>query len=342
MEQWTARVAHAYGLRTDYFLNLKLTRSGGAKWSQFLLAVGLLAFHLVCDASTVSVSVGIDASEAQRVLHMNSTHEAERGIWVFPNGNDKVYEYRFDSTFGGKVSGVGVGDPISDALTKLGTPSRTFTSVKPGLSYIFESSEREIRVDVDAESKIEMILLLKGTADLTNPDRVREGIAPIFPGVKPGRHHPNEPSQRPVYRTGPRVAPTTVVRAQSTPVQARCISLPEVQASMTPPELYAAVRECILAGRLRDADDVFRLAGLFWRFDVTRVPDDTAHGAGQVLIMNTMNSLPPEVRQPFGELAVKMERDDASTQEIVATARRLGPPIYYPGYRFPTGCAPQR
>ena len=178
-------MAHAYGLRTDYFLNLKLTRIGGAKWSQFLWAVGLLAFHLVCDASTVSVSVGIDASEARRVLHMNSTHEAERGIWVFPNGNDKVYEYRFDSTFGGKVSGVGVGDPIGDALTKLGTPSRTFTSVKPGLSYIFESSQREIRVDVDAESKIEMILLLKGTADLTDPDRIREGIAPIFPDVKP-------------------------------------------------------------------------------------------------------------------------------------------------------------
>ena len=78
-------MAYAHGLRTDDFLNLKPTPIGGAKWSQALLAVGLLAFHVVCDASTVSVSVGIDASEAQRTLHMNSTHgPAERGIWVLP------------------------------------------------------------------------------------------------------------------------------------------------------------------------------------------------------------------------------------------------------------------
>ena len=262
------------------------------------------------------------------------------GFGYFPDADGKVYEYRFDSTFGGKVSGIAVGDPIGHALTKLGTPSSTFTSNKPGLSYIFESSQRQIRVDADAESKIEMILLLKGTADLTDPDRVREGISPIFPGAKPGRHDPNEPPQRPVYRTEPGVAPPPVVRAQSTPVQAQCISLPEVQASMTPPVLYDAVRECILAGRLSDAEDVFRLAGLFWRFDVTRVPDETAHGAGQVLIMNTMNSLAPEARQQFGELATKLERDDASTQRIVATARRLGPPIYYPGYMVSHGLRP--
>ena len=335
------KVAHGHRLCTDWFLKLQLTRIGGAKWSQVLLAVGLLAFHVVCDASIVAVSVGIDTSEAQRILHMNSTHEAERGIWVFPNANDKVYEYRFDSTFGGKVSGVGVGDPIGYALAKLGTPIRTFASGKPGLSYIFESSERQIRVDVDAQSKVEMILLLKGTADLTDPDRVREGILPIFPRARPAPHDPNERSvQRPVYGTEPAIGATPAARAQSTPVQTQCISLPEVQPSMPPPMLYAAVRECIVAGRLRDADDVFRLAGLFWRFDVTRVPDETAHGVGQVLIMNTMNSVSPEARQQFGKLAMKMETDEVSTQKIVATARHLGPPMYNPRYMVDHGLRP--
>jgi len=272
----------------------------------------------VANASNLSVLVGTDAAAAERLLGINSTHDPARGIWLSADHYNRVYQYRFDSTFGGKVDGVGLGDPIPVALKKLGRSTKIFPADWPGVSYIFDSAEHRIQLDVNAENRVEAIRLLMGFATLTDADSVRAGI-----------------------EVAPAAAAPAVVSTPSTHVKAECISLSEVQANMGPPVLYAFVSQCIGKGRLQDAAEVFRLAGLFWRFDVARVPDESAHGAGQVLIINTMNSLADDVRQRFGELALKLDSDEANTQKIVATARRLGPPNYYPAYMIMHGLNPR-
>jgi hypothetical protein len=67
-----------------------------------------------------SISLGIDAATARHALNIASNHDAELGIWVFPDANGMVYTYRFDSKFGGKISGIQIGEAISDVIATLG------------------------------------------------------------------------------------------------------------------------------------------------------------------------------------------------------------------------------
>ena len=74
------------------------------------------------------------------------------------------------------------------------------------------------------------------------------------------------------------------------------------------------------------------LAGLEVRFDATRVTDKTAGQAGQVMIMNTFNPLPPEQRQKFADTFNTLIAEPKTLTQVCAGAQKLGPPTYYPEY----------
>src|SRR6185437_12039993 len=299
-----------------------------------LAMFALLVIKTPAFAGAGSISLGIEAATARHTLNIASNHDAELGIWVFPDANGMVYTYRFDSKFGGKISGIQIGEAISDVIATLGRPTRTFGAG----SYLFDGPGNEMRVDVDSKDRVEIVFLLKGSFQISDTNTVRVGIPALLPAVQPvaaGQPLAANPRAQPgVKPPAAEVSPMSAQPVMSPAIASgpRCMSLAEITPNMMPQTLYASVRQCILVGRMQDASDVFRLAGLFWRFDAERVSDETAHGAGQVIIMNMVNSLPPDPRQQFAKFTQKMERDEANLRDIVKDARRLGPPKYYPSY----------
>lgn len=112
-----------------------------------------------------------------------------------------------------------------------------------------------------------------------------------------------------------------------------CIGLADVRNTHTAADLVGAMDKCVRAARYDDAFGLYLLAGAFARFDVLRVPDQSAHDAFSVLMMNTTGAWSDQQRTSFMALKDKYAADNSpSMAAVCARAWALGPPGYEPTY----------
>jgi ankyrin repeat protein len=116
-----------------------------------------------------------------------------------------------------------------------------------------------------------------------------------------------------------------------------CPRFENVDNTHAPPELYAAVAECVRLGHYNDAMTLFALAGLYSNFDAARVADKTAGQAGKILVMGTFDSLPSAAAEKFRALTTSRATDKPALERICMAVRGVGAPNYYPEYMIAHG-----
>jgi hypothetical protein len=141
----------------------------------------------------------------------------------------------------------------------------------------------------------------------------------------------HEPSRIVVERKG-NVTNLNVVGQLAAKQPLSCVSIDGVGKDHTPPDLYQGVSACIQQEDYRTAVALFALAGMESRFDAQRVLDKTAGQAGQVLVMDTFNSLPNDRRAKFQAAVKAVAADPEALSRTCATIRKIGYPTYYPAY----------
>lgn len=117
-----------------------------------------------------------------------------------------------------------------------------------------------------------------------------------------------------------------------------CVDLAGVESTQTPADLYPAVRLCIDGDDLDRGARLFALAGVYGRFDMMRVRDESAHQAIAALQRENLGSLSSERAQAFQHhLAEKFAAASDALRELCEEIERVGPPRYEPIYMVQHG-----
>lgn len=111
-----------------------------------------------------------------------------------------------------------------------------------------------------------------------------------------------------------------------------CISSNEVKNVYTPADLYPASRKCVEEGRYEDYIELFMIAGAFAVYDEHRVVDYSAHQARQVLILENFSDFEDPTKHEMQKLISAFIEDEKKLSSLCKTARKIGPPEYYPSY----------
>lgn len=140
-----------------------------------------------------------------------------------------------------------------------------------------------------------------------------------------------------------------MVRSQTAPAQAKfvnisapanlapthklsCIDLSDVKNTYTPPDVYTAIRACLAKGDYDRAAMLFPLAGAYAHFDAFRITDQTARDGGQILIMQTFATMPPDQKQAFKQALTTVISDPKKHADFCSGVGKIGPPNYFPKY----------
>lgn len=111
-----------------------------------------------------------------------------------------------------------------------------------------------------------------------------------------------------------------------------CISLSEVKATYTPPDLHGAMMKCINIEKYDSAVMLFLLAGIYSRFDAERIVDRSAKAGGRVLIIRTFEKISSEQKALFAKRSNALWNDTSERQELCENVKRIGIPTYFPKY----------
>jgi len=286
------------------------------------------------DESSVRLRIGDSLSTVQQVLHtskpptnpqgeevraLGQIRLDDRGIWVFLDADNQARQFRFDTPFAGDIHGAKIGQSVEEVQQAMGVPGRDISHMMAsGKSFIYHvDSGATIRCDFDQSQRLITIRVLAGDVKLTEFDPREAG----------GSAAPRSPSRIFAQSTD-----VTVPGSLAITQRISCIELNKITMPVQPPDLYAAVAECMASGRYTDAVALFMMAGVEVRFDSARVSDKTAGQVGQVMIMNTFNPLPQEQRQKFFEAFNVMLADPRAMTPLCNDVARFDPPTYYPGY----------
>jgi hypothetical protein len=116
-----------------------------------------------------------------------------------------------------------------------------------------------------------------------------------------------------------------------------CIEATQIESSMNPADLYAAMEACARADRPQDALLLFGLAGVYGRFDTLRVADRSAHGGVQIIHRRHVDAVPAEQWTPVQERLRQTTGDPAELARFCGRVRAVGHPTYHPAYMIQHG-----
>ena len=120
-------------------------------------------------------------------------------------------------------------------------------------------------------------------------------------------------------------------------VQLDCVPITSVKTNYTPADLYKAAAKCILDDRESEGVPLYAVAEVYGRFDISRVADQTAHQAIQVLTQREFGDLPQDKKASFGEEISRIADAPEQLAKLCQQIRALGPPTYYPRYMIQHG-----
>lgn len=118
-----------------------------------------------------------------------------------------------------------------------------------------------------------------------------------------------------------------------------CIGAEKITNKYTPADLYKAVSTCANENRNKEGVLLYALAGVYGRFDIFRVADNTAHQAAFELQSEAMESMSKEVVKAFRESLYGKLGTPEGLAAVCKEIMVLGPPNYYPDYMILHGMA---
>jgi hypothetical protein len=116
-----------------------------------------------------------------------------------------------------------------------------------------------------------------------------------------------------------------------------CGPLSSLNNTMTPADLYPAMAECVASDRVEEGVRIFALAGIYARFDMLRVADNTAHQAEAVLQINYLGDLSEAAKAKFAAQLDAIADDPRRLSELCHVLRNIGSPQYHPTYMIQHG-----
>lgn len=120
--------------------------------------------------------------------------------------------------------------------------------------------------------------------------------------------------------------------AASQPVP--CSAGKSLDSRFTPVNLYLGAVECAKQpATFEAATNMFVLAGVYGRYDVLRVKDESAHQAVSVMRMAIDGRLSNAFRQHLRHMA----GSELGKLQLCAMVQRAGPPAYFPSYMVQHG-----
>lgn len=111
-----------------------------------------------------------------------------------------------------------------------------------------------------------------------------------------------------------------------------CISLDEVQTSYTPPDLYVAVKDCIINDQYQQAAELFMLAGTYAYYDKLRVTDTSAHQASSALVLRYIRPLHTEYPEKIKNWSKFMDAQVVENKDVCDKLSSVRKPDYEPVY----------
>jgi hypothetical protein len=147
---------------------------------------------------------------------------------------------------------------------------------------------------------------------------------------------PVKPTQSPVVTQNGAVIDYTLPRNLMPTHIVGCVSMDKASNTWTPADVFPAMRKCIDRGNYTYAVDLFSLATSYGRFDMMRVPDQSAWNAMQVLQMQYLQDVTPVQKAGFNKAAEAMLQNRS---DICMRLGKLGPPDYVPTYMIQHGMA---
>lgn len=161
-------------------------------------------------------------------------------------------------------------------------------------------------------------------------------ICPVLLMVACSSTGPVKPNQSPVVTQNGAVIDYTLPRNLMPTHVVGCVSMDKASDTWSPADVFPAMRKCINNGNYTDAVDLFSLATSYGRFDMMRVPDQSAWNAMQVLQMQYLQDVTPAQKAGFNKVAEAMLQNRS---DICMKLEKLGPPDYVPTYMIEHGMA---
>jgi len=147
---------------------------------------------------------------------------------------------------------------------------------------------------------------------------------------------PAKPNQSPVVTQNGAVIDYSMPGNLKPTHKVGCVSIASASDTWTPSDIFPAMRACINRGSYTDAIELFTLASSYGRFDMMRIPDQSAWNAMQVLQMQYLQDVTPVQKAGFNKAAEAMLQNRS---DICIKLEKLGPPVYVPTYMIEHGMA---
>ncbi len=136
---------------------------------------------------------------------------------------------------------------------------------------------------------------------------------------------------------GPISAFETLGNLQST-LPLDCVGIEVVTNQHTPADLYPGIEQCIASSDYPRAVQLYALAGVYGRFDMSRVSDPSALQAIQALQMNTFGPLSKVQNDAFkAEMGRYREPHSTALSGLCSKIKSVGAPDYRPTYMIEHG-----
>ena len=117
-----------------------------------------------------------------------------------------------------------------------------------------------------------------------------------------------------------------------------CISLDKLTNMHTPADIFPGIRKCIETNQFDIAADLYAVAGVYGRYDQSRVADRSAHQAITVIKMNNFQSLNKELLDKLTTtLRQKFKEGSSELSNMCNSIKNLGYPAYKPIYMLQHG-----
>jgi tetratricopeptide (TPR) repeat protein len=116
-----------------------------------------------------------------------------------------------------------------------------------------------------------------------------------------------------------------------------CVGREKITNRYNPVDLYVAASKCIEQERYKEGNLLFTLAGVYARFDIYRVDDETVGGANTALVLGIFGPLDQNKKDAFFRT---MKEGSATPEKMTILCKnimQIGPPDYYPRYMVQHG-----
>jgi hypothetical protein len=116
-----------------------------------------------------------------------------------------------------------------------------------------------------------------------------------------------------------------------------CLPLSANSRSMSPPQLYRSMLNCLRDGQAAPVLPLYFLGTAYGSFDRARVADNTAHQARPALEMQLREALGEVEHDRFMGIITELSADAGKRAPLCQAVASIGPPTYHPSWMINHG-----